>query len=134
MCALKKKALGRISVWTLIFALLLTILSASMLSVHAENFLGDKAREAASDVGDAVSDAGNAVSDAVSDALDMKPSDGAANDGDGIIGNESAEAASTDDVKKEDRNSGWIGVVVAILIVVIVVVLIIILIPKKKKY
>ena len=128
MCIIKKKALRRISVWTLIFALLLTVLSASMLSVHAENFLGDAAR----DVGDAVSDAGHAVSDAVSDALDMNGADGAVNDSDGIIGNESAEAPSTDDVAKEDGNSGWIGLAIAILIVVIAVVLIILLIPKKK--
>ncbi len=124
MCIIKKKALRRISVWTLIFALLLTVLSASMLSVHAENFLGDAAR----DVGDAVSDAGHAVSD----ALDMNGADGAVNDSDGIIGNESAEAPSTDDVAKEDGNSGWIGLAIAILIVVIAVVLIILLIPKKK--
>ena len=131
MCNLKKKAFRRISIWTLVFALVLTVCSFTALSVRADNFMGD-VRDAASDAGNAVSEAASDVGHAVSDALDMEGSDGTVNDSDGIIGNESEEATSMDDSASAMQGRGWIGLVIALVIVIIAVVLIIILMPKKK--
>ncbi len=121
----KKKHFRRVSVWVLIFSLLITACCASLtLSAHAKNFLDegandvkDAARNAASDVGSAVSDMGD------------NASDGAVNDHDGVIGNEGTEAAPEDN----GASAGWLGWAIAIAVVLIIVVLIVILIPKKKE-
>ncbi|MBO5938683.1 MAG: hypothetical protein J6Q82_04200 [Clostridia bacterium] len=124
----KRNTARRISVWVLIFALILMTLSASFaLTAHAKNGvmgeIGDAAKEATSDVGDAVRD----VVDEAADATD-----GVANDSDGMIGNEKDEAGS-DTATDEGTSIGWIGLVIAIVIVIIAIVLIVILIPRKKK-
>ena len=135
MCTVthKKRSARRISIWTLIFVLMLGLVSAAMLPAHAENFLndaGDAVRNAADGAGEAISDAGDAVGDAVND---MASGDsGRVEDSDGIIGNESAETADPN-AMDEDTKSGWIGVVIAIVGIVVVIVLIIVLVPKKKE-
>lgn len=128
----KRTTARRISVWVLIFALILTMLSASFtISAHAENGvmgeLGDAAKNATEDIGNAARDAVDDVKDEMSDA-----SDGVTNDSDGVIGNESEEADS-DTSMDEGRAIGWLGLVIAIVIAIIAIVLIVILVPRKKK-
>lgn len=136
MCTVnsKKRSARRISVWTLVFALMLSVLSAAMiLPAHGENFLddaGDAVRNAADGAGEAISDAGNAVGDAVSDMADGES--GRVEDSDGIIGNEGSETAAPDSMDEETK-SGWIAVVIAIAVIVVAIVLIIVLVPKKKE-
>ena len=129
MCTFKKKITRRISVWTLVFALVITLLTAfASLPAHAENFMGDVAngaRDAVSDAGNAVSDMGDAASDAVSDMV-TPDGDGTVEDSDGIIGNEDSETEPTE--ADREKKAGWIGVIIAILVIV----LIIVLVPKKK--
>ncbi len=140
---LQKKKSGRISVWLLVFAVVLSVLSASLiLPTHAAGMM-DNAREdvrnagrgvgeAVSDVGqgvgEAVSDVGEGVSEALSD-MGMDATDGAVSDQDGIIGNEGSE---TTDGNEESTRIGWLGIVIAIVVVLVVIVLIVLLIPKKK--
>ncbi len=124
----KRMTARRISVWVLIFALVLTTLSASFtISAHAKGGvmgdIGDAAKEATSDVGDA-------VRDVVDGAMDT--THGRTNDSDGTIGNEKDEASS-DTSMDEGRSIGWIGLVIAIAIAIIAIVLIVILVPRKKK-
>ena len=129
---LAKKKSQRISVWLLIFAMVFTIVSTSLiLPAHAENFLGN-AREggAMSDVGEAISDVGEGMSEAVSDLGDMGDAeDGKVSDSDGFIGNEESE---TDGAKEERGGMGWLALVITLVVVLIVIVLIILLIPKKR--
>lgn len=137
MCTAKKKFSRRISVWALVFAMILTAIASALIPVKAAPIddAGRAVSEAVSDVGDGIGEAMSDVGGAMSDIVDGSDgvSDGAVSDSDGIIGNESDEAASTDDVKNEDGSTGaWLGIVIAIVIVAIVVVLIVILIPKKK--
>lgn len=139
----KKRLSRRISVWTLIFSLLLAVFSSALiLPARAEIFsegVTKSASDAANDVGDAVDNAGNAVRDAVDDAgnavknaaddmADMD-GDGKVNDTDGIIGNESRE---TENVDGAGLSAGWVGAIIAILIAVVIIVLIVILVPKKR--
>jgi len=147
---LKRRAGHRISIWALIFAMMLTfITSALIIPASAANFgnAGDAARdmgEAISDaaddlgsgVGEAVSDVGDGMGEAVSDITDGAD-DGKVNDTDGIIGNESSgadEAPESGDGMTDDgkSNAGWIALAIAIVVIVAVVILIIVLIPKKK--
>ncbi len=126
----KKTTLGRISVWILVFALILTALSASFtISAHAKNGvvgeMGDAAKDMVEDVGDAAENAVDQVKDEMTDATDGK-----VNDSDGVIGNEKDEPEAEMD---EGRTIGWLGLVIAIVIVLIAIVLIVILIPRKKK-
>ena len=127
----KKTTLGRISVWVLVFALILTTLSASFtLTAHAKggvmSDVGDTAREITDDVGNAVRDTADKIEDT---------DQGTVNDSDGVIGNEKDENENTDSsaTMDEETSMGWIGLVIAIVIVLIAIVLIVILIPRKKK-
>ena len=125
----KRSASRRISVWVLIFALILTTLSSAFsISAHAKNSvvgeIGDAAKEATSDVGDAVKDAADQVTE--------HKNDGDVKDSDGMIGNEKDEA-SADTSMDEGRKIGWLGLVIALVIVIIAIVLIVILIPRKKR-
>ena len=133
MIADKKRSARRISVWVLVFVLMLGILSANLLlPAHAANILddaGNAVRNAADGAGEAISDAGNAVGDAVSDMASGES--GRVEDSDGIIGNESGESASPDTMDEETK-SGWIAVVIALVVIVVAIVLIIVLVPKKK--
>lgn len=126
----------RISVWTLIFSLALTLtLMAMTIPAHGKTFMdrtgeavsdiGSGVGEAMSDVGDAVSDIGSGIGEAVSDMT--HGSDGDVKDSDGIIGNETGTDASDD-----EGIPAWIGIVIALAIVAVVIILIVVLIPKKK--
>ena len=123
----KKSSARRISVWVLIFALIVTTIAASFaLTAHAKggvmDSVGRGAREAVDDVKNAVSDVVDSTKETTS---------GAVNDTDGMIGNEKNEAGA--EAPDDNRSIGWIGLVIAIAIVLIAIVLIVILIPKKKK-
>ena len=128
----KKRLSRRISVWTLVFTLLLAVFtSALILPARAETFSEGVTRtagEAADDVKNATKDAGDAVKDAVDDMADMD-GDGKVNDTDGIIGNETAEEDTGD---ASGMRIGWTGALIAILIAVVIIILIVILVPKKK--
>ncbi len=151
----KRRTTGRISVWVLVFALMLTFMcSVMMLPASAENMAGGMG-DAAADMGNAIGDAagdmgdgmaeaaddiGNGVGEAVND-LGSSANDGRVNDSDGIIGNSrdgadkdmtsgnSAENAEPSDTKK----AGWIALAIAIVVIIAVVVLVIVFIPKKKE-
>lgn len=134
---LQKKKSGRISVWLLVFALIFSVLSASLiLPTHAAGMMDNAGRsigEAVSDVGEgvgeAVSDVGEGVSEALSDMGMGDATDGAVSDGDGVIGNEGSE---TVDGNEESTRIGWLGIIIALIVVLIVIILIVLLIPKKK--
>ncbi len=121
----KRRLSHRISIWTLIFALLLTVFSTVLILPARAEMFSDSVTKNASD---SVNDAGDAVKDAVDDMADMD-GDGGVNDSDGIIGNESREADTSD---APGMSMGWIGAIIAILIAVVVIVLIVFLVPKKR--
>ena len=143
----KKRMSHRISVWTLIFALMLTIFTSALaLPTHAETFsdgmtksVPDMMDDAGNAVGDAVENAGDAVGDAVENAGDSMGNviedmadmdgDGRIGDHDGIIGNEQSE---TEQGAPEGGGIGWVGIAVALTIAVAVISLIVILVPKKR--
>ncbi|MBQ9085991.1 MAG: hypothetical protein IJY47_02260 [Clostridia bacterium] len=131
-----KKTSQKISIWTLVFTLALTLTAmVFILPAHGKSFLNDAGEaisdvgsgigDAVSDVGDAVSDIGSGVGDAVSDLTD--DTDGDVKDSDGIIGNEQETTPAED-----DGMPGWIGIVITLVIVAAVIVLIVVLIPKKR--
>ena len=132
-----KKTAKRISVWTLVFTLALTLVMACfILPAQGKNFMdrtgdalsdvGNGIGEALSDVGDAVRDVGNGIGDAVSDMGDG--TDGHVKDSDGLIGNETET-----DVAKDEGMPAWVGIVIALAIVAVVIILIVVLMPKKKE-
>lgn len=140
----KKRLPKRISVWVIVFSLIiLTFISAFTVNAHAKNLLDDTKNaagdvrdgigEAVSDVGDAVSDVADGVGDAVSDATSdmMDPDAGKVSDNDGIIGNEGSE--TQDGAMSTSKKSGWIALAIAIAVVVAVIILIVALVPRKKK-
>ena len=131
----KRSASRRISVWVLIFALILTVLSSTfVISAHAKNGvmgeIGDAAKHATNEAGDAIKDTADKVTDKADDMMDKD--DGTVDDSDGMIGNESDESgshATTD----EGRTVGWLGLIIALAIVLVAIILIVILSPRKKK-
>lgn len=135
MCIIKKKSAHRISVWALVFALLLGVGSSCLLlDAHATSWMddvGNDARHAADQAGDAVRDAGDATGRAVEDMMDMNVSEGRVLDGDGRIGNEAQENTAARD--GGSTSVGWLGWSIAIVVALVVIVLTIILVPKKKE-
>ena len=108
-----KKTAKRISVWTLVFTLALTLVMMSLtLPTQGKNVMdrtgdaisdvGNGIEEAMSDVGDAVSDVGNGIGEAVSDIGDV--TDAQVKDSDGIIENES----DTDATAEEGGMPAWL--------------------------
>jgi len=154
---LKRKYNRRISVWTLVFALMICVLGSSLLlPAHAKGMMGDMgaadrgvadlagdvvrdagdmAGDAVRGVGDAAGDAvrgaGNAAGDAVDDVMDMNASEGRVRDSDGKIGNESREGA-VDRNESGSRSGAWLGWVIAVVVALIILTMIVILIPKKR--
>lgn len=145
--SLKRRAGRRISIWALVFALMLICISSTlMLPASAANMagrtdsMGSGVGEAMSDVGngvgEAMSDVGEGMSEAISDALNGDD-DGKVNDTDGMIGNadsgaDKAPATDTSAADDGNGNGGWIALAIAIVVVVAVVVLVIVLIPRRK--
>lgn len=145
---LKRRAGRRISVWALVFALMLTFITSTLIiPVSANNMSGGMGRatenigsgidEAISDVGDgmgeAMSDVGEDMSEAISD-IGSGNDNGDVNDTDGMIGNADSGADKTPESDGEDDNGngGWIALAIAIVVIVAVVVLIVVLIPRRK--
>ena len=149
---LKRRAGRRISIWALVFALMLTFVTINLIiPVSANNMMGGgigKAAdsigsgigEAISDVGDgmseALSDVGDGMSEAISD-MDGGNDGGDVNDTDGMIGNadsgaDKAPSTDTGDAEDGNGNGGWIALAIAIVVIVAVVVLIVVLIPRRK--
>ena len=153
----RKQCARRISVWLLIFSLLILTATAAFpvhampmnhgvgeaardvgngakdIARDAANGVGDAARDAANGAKDIVRDATNGVGNAVRDAADnVKNGEGGqVSDGDGVIGNESNAAA--DATTDTQSRVGQVALIVVIVAVVIAVIMIVLLIPKKKK-
>lgn len=136
MCSIKKKATNRISVWVIVFALLLGLGSSYLLlDAHAATWMDEAendTRHAADQVGDAVRDAGDATGRAVEDMMDMNVSEGRVRDGDGRIGNESEEM-TVEQGRGTASSVGWLGWSIAIVVAITVIALTVILVPKKKE-
>ena len=149
----KRRSGRRISVWVLIFTLMLMFISSTiLLPVSAAknssglsrgasdmgNAIGNAAEDMGSGMGEAVSDIGDGVGEAISDVADSND-DGKVNDTDGMIGNadSGADKAPSTDTDTENgngdkSNGGWIALAIAIVVIVAVVVLIVVLIPRRK--
>ena len=131
MTAIQRKRVRRLSVWTLIFSILL-LTCISCLPIHA-SVLDDVKRGAENTkdaVGNTLNDAKNGVEKAVGDASDgMEKNDGTVQDGDGMIGNESNEEAPRRGMEK----LGQVALLVLIAAVIIAIIMIVSLIPKRKK-
>ena len=143
MC--QKRAARRLSVWLLIFSILV-LTAAATLPTHATpakdnaggivrdaenagNAVGDVARDAADGARDIVKDAADGVRDA---ADGMRNGEGGkVTDGDGVIGNEANNAA--DATTGTQNRVGQIALIVVIVAVVIAIIIIVLLIPKKRK-
>ena len=141
MISNRKHSTNRLSVWLLIFSLLM-LTAAAAFSVHATPLTdhgnngmheagraaGDMARDAANGVGDMVEDAANGVRNAADSMANGEG--GSVADNDGVIGNEgSRDNAPTDTQGK----AGQIALIVVIVAIVIAVIIIVLLIPRKKK-
>ena len=134
MCTVKKKTTHRISVWVLVFALLLSIGSVSILNASAASWMDEvenDAQHAGDQVGEAVRDAGDATGRAIDDMMDMNVSEGRVLDGDGRIGNEAEENSVGNTATSS--SVGWLGWSIAIVVAITVITLTIILVPKKKE-
>ena len=137
----------RISVWVLVFTLLLSFISATLiLPASAKNMsvgignaaenIGNGVGEAVSDIGDgvgeAISDVGEGMSEAISD-IGSDNDGGDVNDTDGMIGNADSGADKAPESNGEDKGKGgWIALAIAIVVILAVVVLIVLLIPRRK--
>ena len=140
-----KRRARRISIWAIVFALMLTVISSNLILPLSAANMGSRTDtaggvgEAISDVGEgmseAISDVGEGMSEAISDVTDSSD-DGNVNDTDGMIGNSDSgadKAPSTDTDKNDEKsNGGWIALAIAIVVIVAIVVLIIVLIPRRK--
>ena len=129
----KKKSKARISVWGLVFLLILTLtLQIFTANAYAKGIVNG-IRNAETDAGDMARDAGNKIEEAVSDVVDTKEvSNGKTEDSDGIIGNESAEETRTDTAQTRGEKAGIITVIVLIVAAIIAVIVIVTLLTKKK--
>lgn len=147
MLTLKKKSTRRISVWVMIFAVMLCALtstftlgaSAKIISDHNQTKMhsaADHAGDLVQDAGDAVKDAGNAVNGAAEKVKDNvermldDASDGRVTDRDGWIGNNDGGKSV---MEQADGSMGWVAWVIAVIVAILAIVLAIILIPKKKE-
>ncbi len=135
MSICQKRTARRLSVWLLIFSILI-LTAVAALPMHAmpvADSAGNMAREAGDAVGDMARDAADGVGDAMHNAADnVKNGEGGkVTDDDGVIGNEAsnAEDATTDTQSKVGR----VALIVVIVAIVIAVIIIVLLIPKKKK-
>ena len=130
MTAIQRKRVRRLSVWTLIFSILL-LTCIPCLPVHGAvlDDVKQGAQKTADAVGNAANDAKNGVEKAVGDASDgMQKSDGTVQDGDGMIGNEANEEAPGRGMEK----LGKVALLVLIAAVIIAIIMIVSLVPKRK--
>lgn len=147
MLTLKKKSTRRISIWAIVFAVMLCMLTSTLTlganaaTVFDHNQSGmqkaaDHAGDLVQDAGDAVKDAGNAVNNAAEKVKDNvermldDASDGRVTDRDGWIGNNDGGKSV---MEQADGSMGWLAWVIAVVVAILAIVLAIILIPKKKE-
>ena len=142
----KRKNAHRLSVWLLIFSLLV-MMAASAFTVHATPFMqgtenrtqnagqsaGEMARGVADGVGDAARDAANGVGNAVRDVTDgaVDAREGRVADDDGVIGNEANPSA--DATTPRQGKAGQIALLVVIVAAIIAVIIMVLIMPKKRK-
>ena len=147
----KRRSGRRISVWVLIFTLMLAFISSTLLlpisaaknssglsrgASDMGNAIGNAAEDMGSGIGEAASDVGDGIGEAISDVADSND-DGKVNDTDGMIGNadsgaDKAPSTDTENGNGDKSNGGWIALAIAIVVIVAVVVLIVVLIPRRK--
>ena len=129
-----KKAWGRrISVWLLVFAIVLVAVSTLSLPAHASNFsdgLGNAVSDIADGAGNAADDMAQGLGNAAED-MSGSVDDGIADDRDGFIEERDAKEDMSNDTEKNTK-AGWIAVAIALSVVSAVVILIVVLVPKKK--
>ena len=130
MTAIQRKRVRRLSVWTLIFSILL-LTCIPCLPVHGAvlDDVTNGAKKATDAVGTTLNDAKNGVENAARDAADgMEKSDGTVRDGDGMIGNEANEETPRRGMEK----LGQVALLILIAAVIIAIIMIVVLIPKRK--
>ena len=130
MTAIQRKRVRRLSVWTLIFSILLLTCFAC-LPAHGAilDDVKQGAQKSADAVENAANDAKNGVENAARDAADgMEKSDGTVRDGDGMIGNEANEEAPRRGMEK----LGQVALLILIAAVIIAIIMIVSLVPKRK--
>jgi len=133
---IKRKAKRRLSVWGLIFVVLLTAVTQTLILPCSANIV-DGARNAGEEIGGKVSDAArdgeNKVEEVITDAEsklnDM--SDGKVEDSEGIIGNETNNDTSANDGKMS--KVGQIALIVLAVAAVIAVIIIVTIMSHRRK-
>ena len=138
----KRRSKRRVSIWGLIFAVLLTIIMQTLMLPCSANII-DGAKNAAEDAGGAVSDivqgaeskAEELVTEAESKMHDA--SDGKVEDTDGMIGNETSAvtetSATTDTANNGMGKAGQVALIVLAVAAIIAVIIIITIVSHKKK-
>ncbi|MBE6549537.1 MAG: hypothetical protein E7670_03820 [Ruminococcaceae bacterium] len=133
---IKRKAKRRLSVWGLIFVVLLTAVTQTLILPCSANIV-DGARNAGEEIGGKVSDAArdgeNKVEEVITDAEsklnDM--SDGKVEDSEGIIGNETNNDTSANDGKMS--KVGQIALIVLAVAAIIAVIIIVTIMSHRRK-
>ena len=132
-----RRSKRRISVWGLVFAVLLTVIMQTLMIPCSANII-DGVRNAGEEIGDKVSDMARdaeskgeeLITDAESKLEDS--SDGKVEDSDGLIGNETQSNTDTN----ENGGMGKVGQIALIVLAVaaiIAVIVIITVVSRKKK-
>ena len=132
-----RRSKRRISVWGLVFAVLLTVIMQTLMIPCSANII-DGVRNAGEEIGDKVSDMAHdaeskgeeLITDAESKLEDS--SDGKVEDSDGLIGNETQSNTDTN----ENGGMGKVGQIALIVLAVaaiIAVIVIITVVSRKKK-
>ena len=134
-----RRSKRRISVWGLVFAVLLTVIMQTLMIPCSANII-DGVRNAGEEIGDKVSDMARdaeskgeeLITDAESKLEDS--SDGKVEDSDGLIGNETQSSTDTN----ENGGMGKVGqialIVLAVAAIIAVIVIITVVSRKKKEY
>lgn len=133
-----RRSKRRISVWGLVFAVLLTVIMQTLMIPCSANII-DGVRNAGEEIGDKVSDMARdaeskgeeLITDAESKLEDS--SDGKVEDSDGLIGNETQSSTDTN----ENGGMGKVGqialIVLAVAAIIAVIVIITVVSHNKKK-
>jgi hypothetical protein len=132
----KRRSKRRLSVWGLIFAVLLTVIMQTLMLPCSANII-DGVRNGAEDAGGAVSDI---VQDAESKAEELitdaeskldDASDGKVEDSDGIIGNETS--AETAVPNNNMGKAGQVALIVLAVAAIIAVIIIVTIMTHRRK-
>ena len=121
----KRRSKRRLSVWGLIFAVLLTIIMQTLMLPCSANII-DGAKNAAEDAGGAVSDIVQGAESKLNDA-----SDGKVEDSDGMIGTETNNDTSANDGKMS--KVGQIALIVLAVAAIIAVIIIVTIMSHRRK-